>query len=92
MHEREKFVSIVVKTAQASTLVECYHENAQFEVFTAHVCCDCLSARVIIGSPPLNHVVIAALGVLTNNACDSNWEVDEIDKEDKASGNQDSIP
>ena len=79
VHEREKFVCIVVKTAHGSALEECYHENAQFEVFTAHVCCDCLSSRVVIGSPPLNHVVVAALGVLTNNACDSDREVDQID-------------
>ena len=79
VHEREKFVSIVVKPAHASALEECYHENAQFEVFATHVCRDCLSARVVIGSPPLNHVVIAALGVLANNACDSDREVDQID-------------
>ena len=79
VHEREKFVCIVVKTEHGSALEECYHENAQFEVFTAHVCCDCLSSRVVIGSPSLNHVVVAALGILTNNARDSDREVDEID-------------
>lgn len=79
VHEREKFVSIVVKTEHAAALVECDHENAQFEVFTTHVGCNCLSARVVIGSPPFNHVMVATLGILTNNTSDSEWEVDEID-------------
>ena len=79
VHEREEFVSKVVKTAHASALEKCDHENAQFEILTAHVCRDCLCARVVIGSPPLNHVVVAALGILTNNARDSDREVDEID-------------
>ena len=79
VHEREEFVSKVVKTAHATALEKCDHENAQFEILTAHVCRDCLCARVVIGSPPLNHVVVAALGVLANNASDSDREVDEID-------------
>lgn len=79
VHEREEFVSKVVKTANATALEKCDHDNAQFEILTAHVCRDCLSARVVIGSPPLNHVVVAALCVLANNASDSDREVDEID-------------
>ena len=91
VNKGEEVASVVVESSHGAHLEDSNDQNAELEVLSLHVTGDSLGAREVNGSPSLNHVSVAALVVLSDDAGDSDGEVDEVDEEDEGASDDERV-